>query len=468
MSGKSYECDLWTRTVDECNSRTLNTSRVTINNEMHVQVNTIFHLLSTPQNYSAVSIATSVLRSITYLKTLEGRIANTLANNSQDLWMELDMKRRDHETLIEYQTKGAIIRSKSRWYNEGEKNTKYFLSLEKRHCKQGTITQLRINENKLVQSDREILYECETFYKNLYRSKTQVSDFPEDFFPPTRELLNDEKRSSCEGQLTAKECLEALKDMAAGKSPGTDGLPCEFYMVFWEDIGETLTSAFHFSYEICNLTISQRRGIVKVIPKKDSDPVLIKNWRPWTLLNCDYKIASKAIAKRIKTALPELISDDQTGFIKTRCISDNIRTLDSVIKYTGNKKIPGLLLFLDFEKAFDTLEWSFINKTLQHFGFGPSLSSWVRLFYCNIESCVLNNGWTSNFFNLSRGVRQGCPLSPYLFILSVEILAEAIRNKSEIRGIKIQDTEFKSSQYADDTTLILDGSEQSLSLRFLW
>ena len=280
MSGKSYECDLWTRTVDECNSRTLNTSRVTINNEMHVQVNTIFHLLSTPQNYSAVSIATSVLRSITYLKTLEGRIANTLANNSQDLWMELDMKRRDHETLIEYQTKGAIIRSKSRWYNEGEKNTKYFLSLEKRHCKQGTITQLRINENKLVQSDREILYECETFYKNLYRSKTQVSDFPEDFFPPTRELLNDEKRSSCEGQLTAKECLEALKDMAAGKSPGTDGLPCEFYMVFWEDIGETLTSAFHFSYEICNLTISQRRGIVKVIPKKDSDPVLIKNWRP--------------------------------------------------------------------------------------------------------------------------------------------------------------------------------------------
>ena len=75
----------------------------------------------------------------------------------------------------------------------------------------------------------------------------------------------------------------------------------------------------------------------------------------------------------------------QTGFIKTRGISDNIRTLDGVIKYTANKKVPGLLLFFDFEKAFDFLEWSFIDKTLQHFGFGPSLSSWVRLFYCNVN-----------------------------------------------------------------------------------
>lgn len=179
----------------------------------------------------------------------------------------------------------------------------------------------------------------------------------------------------------------------------------------------------------------------KTNTKKDADPNLIKNWRPLTLLNCDYKIASKAIANRIKTVLPELISDDQSGFVKNRCISDNIRTLDSVIQYTANKNIPGLLLFLDFEKAFDTLEWSFIDKSLQHFGFGPSLSKWVRLFYSKTESCILNNGWMSNFFELSRGVRQGCALSPYLFILSVEILAEAIRNKREITGIKIQDTE---------------------------
>ena len=95
------------------------------------------------------------------------------------------------------------------------------------------------------------------------------------------------------------------------------------------------------------------------------------------LLNCDYKIASKAIASRIKTFLPKLISDDQTGFLKGRCISENIRLLDIVIKYAEGRNISGLLLFIDFEKAFDTLEWPCISKTLQHFGFRSSLLNWI-------------------------------------------------------------------------------------------
>ena len=250
--------------------------------------------------------------------------------------------------------------------------------------------------------------------------------------------------------------------MAPEKTPGTDGLPCEFYKVFWNDFAEILVNALNHSFETGMLSISQRRGIVKLIPKKDADLKLIKNWRPITLLNCDYKIATKAIASRIKTLLPNLISDDQTGFIKDRFIGENIRLIDSVMKFTASRNIPGLLLFLDFEKAFDTLEWAFIHKTLRYFNFGPSLIKWIKVFYCNIESCILNNGWTSNFFQLSRGVRQGCPLSPYIFILSVEVMAEAIRRRKEIVGIIVNGKEIKLSQYADDTTLILDGSEQSV------
>ena len=143
--------------------------------------------------------------------------------------------------------------------------------------------------------------------------------------------------------------------MASEKTPGSDGLPCEFYKVFWNDLAEILLNALNFSFETGKLSISQRRGIVKLIPKKDAELILIKNWRPLTLLNCDYEIASKAIARRIKTFLPKQITDDQTGILKGRCISENIRLLDSVIKYTDGRNIPGLLLFIDFKKAFDTL-----------------------------------------------------------------------------------------------------------------
>ena len=128
---------------------------------------------------------------------------------------------------------------------------------------------------------------------------------------------------------------------------------------------DILISSFNYSYETGTLSVSQRRGIVTVIPQKDANLSLIENWRPLTLLNCDYKIATKAIAGRIKNFLPKLFSDDQTGFIKNRFIGENILLIDSVIRYmvARARNIPGLLFFLDFEKAFDVLEWTFIQKT---------------------------------------------------------------------------------------------------------
>jgi len=149
--------------------------------------------------------------------------------------------------------------------------------------------------------------------------------------------------------------------------------------------------------------------------------------------------------------------------LKGRFIGENIRLIDSITKYASENRIPGLLLFIDFEKALDSFEWSFIERTLQYFGFGPSLTRWVKTFYKKIESCVLNNGWSSNFIELQRGVRQGCPLSPYLFILSAEILAKAIRSNKNVKGICVNNTEIKISQYADDTTFILNGTREALS-----
>ena len=201
------------------------------------------------------------------------------------------------------------------------------------------------------------------------------------------------------------------------------------------------------------MSISQKRGVVTLVPKEDSDQADLANWRPITLLNLDYKIASKVIAKRIEKVLTLLINPDQTGFIKGRYIGQNVRLINDILEQTKLQNIPGLLLQLDFRKAFDTIEWDFIQKTITLFKFDDNIKRWISTFYTNSESAVLNNGFCTNYFKLSRGVRQGCPLSPYLFILAVELLACKIRQDEEIHGITIFRKEFKIGQFADDTTL---------------
>ena len=128
--------------------------------------------------------------------------------------------------------------------------------------------------------------------------------------------------------------------------------------------------------------------------------------------------------------------------------------VNDVIEQTKIPNIPGILVQLDFCKAFDTIEWSFIKRSLALFNFGDSIQQWVSTFYNNSESAVLNNGFCTNFFKLSRGVRQGCPLSLYLFIVGAEILACKIKQDKTIKGITVFQKELKLSQFADDTTLL--------------
>ena len=155
----------------------------------------------------------------------------------------------------------------------------------------------------------------------MYSTKTPTDRVDtEIFFQSNNTVLSSDESESIEGWLTEAECAKALKDMEAGKSPGSDGLPSEFYKTFWSDISEAFVKSLNYGYLNGQLSVSQRRGIIKLIPQKSEELYYIRNWRPLTLLNCDYKIAAKAIANRIKIYLPKLINNDQTGFIKGRFI----------------------------------------------------------------------------------------------------------------------------------------------------
>jgi hypothetical protein len=262
----------------------------------------------------------------------------------------------------------------------------------------------------------------------------------------------------CDELITKKEIGEALKGLKNGKSPGSDGFTADFYKFFWAMLHPALFDSLTNALEKGQLSIDQKRGIINLIPKKDKDPRLLKNWRPISLLNTDYKIITKLLANRVKQVLPSVINSDQVAYLKKRFIGQNIRTILDIMGYTKLMDKEGIIAFLDFEKAFDTINWDVIYNVLLLFNLGPTFISWVKVIYKESEACVTNNGFSSPFFKLHRGVRQGFPLSAYLFIMVVELLAHKIRKSKNIKGIMIGDTEIKLVQIADDTTMFVEDS----------
>ena len=143
----------------------------------------------------------------------------------------------------------------------------------------------------------------------------------------------------------------------------------------------------------------------------------MENYRPITLLNVDLKIASKVIAERIAKVMPKLINFHQSAFVEGRYIGDAVRTVADVLYYVKDKNIPGILLSIDFQKAYDSIDHGYMHKVLKAFNFGPSLCKWIDTFYTNISSCVMNNGTSTGYFTFYRGLRQGDPLSSKMFNL---------------------------------------------------
>ena len=324
---------------------------------------------------------------------------------------KVETLQKEMEEIYNEKIKGMLIRSKIQWYEYGEKSSKYFLNLEKRNAVRKSMKKLLI-DGSFISKPEDILKAQKCFYENVYskknlnNSRENLDTFVSGYNVPK---LSEELQKLCEGEITVTECEAVIKTFQNGKTPGNDGIPAEFYKTFWSVLSPLLIECFNYSYGINQLPLTQTQAVITLIEKKDTDRTLLTNWRPISLLNVDRKILSKVIAFRIKKVLPELIHCNQTGYVQGRYIGESVRLIEDIMNYTVESDIPGILLTIDFEKAFDSMDWNFITESLKIFGFGPSLIKWFELLYRGSKSCVLNDGFSSQYFNVQRGVRQGDP-----------------------------------------------------------
>ncbi len=226
--------------------------------------------------------------------------------------------------------------------------------------------------------------------------------------------------------------LKALKIT----SPGTDGLTAEFYKCFAEELAPFLLEMFSESIQSENLPPSLTKGLLTLIPKPKKDTSLIDNWRPICLLSNNYKILACILAKRLKSVLNSVIDETQSGFMSKRHIANNFQLVLDLLDYSELINDDRFILFLDFYKAFDSLNHEFILLSLKKLGFGDPFCTFVRTLYSN-ANCSINLKWgTSPRFQLSRGIRQGCPVSPYLFRIAAQLLSSSL-SSSALQGITV-------------------------------
>ena len=354
-------------------------------------------------------------------------------NSSDETRKEYEDCKNRLESFYDNITKGLILRSKAEWYEKGEKSNKYFYNLEKSN-KSKTHVRSLIIDNSETHDQVTIMRKLKTYYSSLYARKSiktekECLDYLADVNSP---ILTNEEQHLCEGHLTPVEVFDALSNMQSNKTPGNDGLSKEFYLAFFDILCRNLLKCLNYAFEVGELSTSQRQVVITLIEKKGKDKRYIKNWRPISLLNVDAKILSKILASRVKKVISSLITSDQTAYVPGRVIGESIRLTSDLIEYSNIQNIPGYLVSVDIEKAFDSVDHTFLCSVLQKFGFGKNFIRWVSIILNRRESCVMNDGHSTGYFSLSSGTRQGDPISAYLFILVMEILFIQIRSNENI------------------------------------
>ena len=313
------------------------------------------------------------------------------------------------------------------WANEGDKNTKYFHSCALKRFRKNSMEGIRDEDGVWRTSQEEMGEVMVNYYKTLFAlTEGNVSTSMLDCVPT---VIDEEMNASLCHEFEACEVAIALQQMAPLKAPGLDGMPPLFYQHFWSTVNHDVTSSILSWLNLGTIPTPLNHTFITLVPKINS--------LEYAHRNVLYKIYSKVLANRLKKLLPSIITEHQSAFTKDRLISNNIlvafETLHSMQKYKGGS-YGYMALKLDMSKAYDQVEWYYLEGIMRKMGFRERWINLVMGCVKTVSYSVLVNGEPCGTIFPTRGIRQGDPLSPFLFLLCTEGLNGLIK-KADLQGV---------------------------------